>query len=201
MAAPCVYFVATFVVFMFLALSEILAENRQIIVPEDNTRWEESNGVEYEPHSPLIRCEYVPPEYVECEAPKDLSSENINTTKKQDDIGCTKEMYGKQQHGQVPTTSVNCTVLPGIACYGSRTFIKDNVPCIKYNGHYFVTTLLLSVLLGFLGVDRFCLGHVGMAVGKLLTLGGLGVWWILDIVLLCTGNTMPYDGSNWCPNY
>ena len=31
----------------------------------------------------------------------------------------------------------------------------------RYTGHYFVTTLIYSVLLGFLGMDRFCLGHTG----------------------------------------
>lgn len=71
----------------------------------------------------------------------------------------------------------------------------------RYNGHYFVTTLIYSVLLGFLGMDRFCLGHTGTAVGKLLTLGGVGIWWIVDIVLLVNGMLTPDDGSNWVPYY
>ena len=68
---------------------------------------------------------------------------------------------------------------------------------IRYTGHYFLTTLLYSILLGFLGMDRFCLGHTGTAVGKLLTLGGVGIWWIVDIILLVTGNLMPEDGSSF----
>ena len=71
----------------------------------------------------------------------------------------------------------------------------------RYNGHYFLTTLLYSLLLGFLGVDRFCLGWTGTGVGKLLTLGGLGVWWIVDIILLIAGVLKPEDGSNWVPYY
>lgn len=90
-------------------------------------------------------------------------------------------------------------MLPDIECYGSRTFFREGVPCIKYSGHYFTTTLLYSILLGFLGVDRFCLGHTGTAVGKLLTLGGIGVWWVVDVILLVTNSLQPEDGSNWNP--
>ncbi|XP_038046343.1 TM2 domain-containing protein 2-like [Patiria miniata] len=201
MSDSWVNFLATFVAFLTYLLfcfTEILADSRQIIVPEETKCWDESCGVTYDPRTPLIRCEFVPSEYVECATPIDLTATNGNTTL-EPHFGCTQ--YGKQRYGEVETTSVHCTVLPGIECYGNRTFVKDNVPCIKYSGHYFVTTLLFSVLLGFFGIDRFCLGYVGMGVGKVLTLGGFGVWWIVDIVLLCTGNLMPSDGSNWCPNY
>ena len=50
---------------------------------------------------------------------------------------------------------------------------------------------------GILGVDRFCLGWTGIGVGKMLTIGGLGIWWIIDIILLITGNLVPNDRSNW----
>ena len=38
----------------------------------------------------------------------------------------------------------------------------------------------ISWWLGFLGADRFYKGEVKMGVFKLLTLGGLGIWWLVD---------------------
>ena len=111
------------------------------------------------------------------------------------------QRYGGKRYEDVQLTKVICSVLEGIECFGDRSFLKDGFPCIKYSGHYFLTTLIYSVLLGFLGMDRFCLGKTGTAVGKLLTLGGLGVWWIVDVVLLVNGILLPDDGSNWVPYY
>lgn len=42
------------------------------------------------------------------------------------------------------------------------------------------TALVLSILCGTLGVDRFYIGDTGLGIGKLLTFGGLGVWAIID---------------------
>jgi len=57
------------------------------------------------------------------------------------------------------------------------------------------TALILSVLLGGLGIDRFYLGYMGMGVLKLLTGGVFGVLWIVDIVNIACGNLKPADGS------
>jgi TM2 domain-containing membrane protein YozV len=42
------------------------------------------------------------------------------------------------------------------------------------------TTLIVSILGGTLGIDRFIIGDTGLGVGKLLTCGGLGIWAIID---------------------
>jgi TM2 domain-containing membrane protein YozV len=46
------------------------------------------------------------------------------------------------------------------------------------------TSLIISILAGNLGVDRFMIGDTGMGVGKLLTCGGLGIWAIVDWFLI-----------------
>jgi len=60
----------------------------------------------------------------------------------------------------------------------------------------FVVALLLSILLGSLGVDRFYLGYIGLGVLKLVTCGGFGIWGIIDIILIATGKLKDVDGND-----
>lgn len=46
------------------------------------------------------------------------------------------------------------------------------------------TSLIVSILAGQLGIDRFMIGDTGMGVGKLLTCGGFGIWAIVDWFLI-----------------
>jgi len=53
----------------------------------------------------------------------------------------------------------------------------------------YVVTLVLSLFLGMWGADRFYLGKTRSAMAKLLTLGGLGYWWLIDLIMtLCGGS-------------
>ncbi len=44
--------------------------------------------------------------------------------------------------------------------------------------------LIVSILAGGLGIDRFIIGDTGLGIGKLLTCGGLGIWAIIDLFLI-----------------
>jgi PBP1b-binding outer membrane lipoprotein LpoB len=58
----------------------------------------------------------------------------------------------------------------------------------------FLVTWLLSLLLGVLGVDRFYLGKVGTGILKLITFGGLGIWALIDLILLLANKTRDKQG-------
>ena len=64
-------------------------------------------------------------------------------------------------------------------------------------GKSFLVTVLLSVLVGTFGVDRFYLGYVGLGVLKLITLGGFGIWWLIDLIMIATRSLGPADGSDY----
>jgi hypothetical protein len=60
-------------------------------------------------------------------------------------------------------------------------------PVVPPSDRSFIATWMFAWLLGFLGVDRFYLGKVGTGILKLLTVGGLGIWWLIDLILTLAG--------------
>ena len=58
-----------------------------------------------------------------------------------------------------------------------------------------LVALLLCFFVGFLGVHRFYVGKIGTGVLMLITLGGLGVWFLVDLILVVTGQFTNKDGQ------
>ncbi|KAI2808533.1 TM2 domain-containing protein 3 [Blomia tropicalis] len=87
-----------------------------------------------------------------------------------------------------------CTVPDDIICMGKRKFFKY-VRCEFTSGYKWSTALLLSITLGGFGIDRFYLGNWQEGVGKLFSFGGLGIWTLIDVILIATGYLKPSDGS------
>lgn len=68
-------------------------------------------------------------------------------------------------------------------------FPASQVPGL-FSDKDWLTALLLSLFLGSLGVDQFYIGNTGLGIGKLLTLGGCGIWTLIDVIRFAT-NSVP----------
>ncbi|AQT70315.1 TM2 domain-containing protein [Anaerohalosphaera lusitana] len=58
-----------------------------------------------------------------------------------------------------------------------------------------VVCLLLLLLVGFLGAHRFYVGKIGTAILFILTGGGLGIWALIDLIMIITGKFTDAQGN------
>uniref|UniRef100_A0A8R1DI92 TM2 domain-containing protein n=1 Tax=Caenorhabditis japonica TaxID=281687 RepID=A0A8R1DI92_CAEJA len=94
---------------------------------------------------------------------------------------------------------VMCETADYLNCIGKDQFgffnktISDGC---HYNAHAnFSTAVLLSIFLGFFGIDRIYLGYYAIGLIKMFSLGGLFVFWLIDIVLITLQLFGPADGT------
>jgi len=66
---------------------------------------------------------------------------------------------------------------------------------VEKEGKDWLVCLILSIFVGQFGIDRFYLGKIGTGVLKLITFGGFGIWWLIDMILIVTGNMKDADGK------
>ncbi|XP_072258395.1 TM2 domain-containing protein 3 [Pyxicephalus adspersus] len=124
-----------------------------------------------------MTCQYcwqLPPSDYEC------SKSNSSICKT---VACPRQRY-----------NATCTVKDHVHCLGRRVFPKM-LYCNWTGGYKWSTALALSITLGGFGADRFYLGQWREGLGKLFSFGGLGIWTLIDVFLICVGYVGPADGS------
>ena len=97
--------------------------------------------------------------------------------------------------GQRPLTgSQRCWSCGAETLPAAEICVKCGVKLSRAGEKDFLVALILSILVGTLGVDRFYLGYIGLGILKLITFGGCGIWWIIDIVLIATDKLPDAEG-------
>ena len=74
----------------------------------------------------------------------------------------------------------------------------DSAPQVGDKG--FVPAILLCFFLGALGLHRFYVGKIGTGILMILTLGGLGIWVIIDFVMIVVGKFTDKEGRTLVRN-
>jgi hypothetical protein len=76
---------------------------------------------------------------------------------------------------------------------GGNWFPVGEVPGV-FSDKDWLTAVILSFVVGTLGIDRFYLGYTGLGVLKLITLGGCGIWALVDLILIAMGSVPDSNG-------
>ncbi|ORZ26384.1 TM2 domain-domain-containing protein [Lobosporangium transversale] len=82
---------------------------------------------------------------------------------------------------------------------GDGNFLGKKGDDVCQSDRSYPIAILLSIFFGYIGVDRFYLGYIITALLKLITAGGLGIWYIIDIVLIIVGGLPDHNGCTLIP--
>jgi TM2 domain/GYF domain 2 len=87
---------------------------------------------------------------------------------------------------QARTGMIKSTTLVKRADGSGNWFQAAEIPGV-FSDKDWLTAVLLSLFVGILGIDRFYLGYTGLGILKLITCGGLGIWALIDLILIAMG--------------
>ncbi|MFE3458918.1 TM2 domain-containing protein [Nocardiopsis aegyptia] len=72
--------------------------------------------------------------------------------------------------------------------------MQQQYPSEALSSRNWLTTVLLAFFLGFVGAHRFYAGKTGTAILMIVTCGGVGVWTLIDFIMILIGNFKDAEG-------
>jgi len=73
--------------------------------------------------------------------------------------------------------------------------IQSNLSAVLGSEKRILPAFLLCAMFGMFGAHRFYVGKIGTGILQLVTLGGLGIWWLVDIIMIIVGAFTDKDGE------
>ena len=128
-----------------------------------------------------------------------MEAPTVNTTVVSNNILAKNEVATVKNANQTSTQAVkSSTVVSKKAAVNAIS--NTNTKAVKKNadpgeGKSQLIALILCIFVGVLGIHRFYLGYTKEGVIQLLTAGGCGIWSLIDLVRIITGDLKPKDGD------
>ena len=128
-----------------------------------------------------------------------MEASTVNTTVVSNNILAKNEVATVKNANQTSTQAVKSSTV--VSKKGAVNAISNtNTKAVKKNadpgeGKSQLIALILCIFVGVLGIHRFYLGYTKEGVIQLLTAGGCGIWSLIDLVRIITGDLKPKDGD------
>ena len=104
-----------------------------------------------------------------------------------------EELY--QFATEVKGKKLNFAEKMALKAYNKKANNSDEAKQFAGGGKSQLAALLLVIFVGGIGIHRFYLGYTAIGIIQLLTLGGLGIWTLIDLIRIITGDLTPKNGD------
>lgn len=129
------------------------------------------------------------------EASEEARGINVNV---ENESGANEEMQSRQQNiSSYPSVVTEKTSIvhkgeAGVAVTHRRHSPPEGDQTTNKSQ---LVALLLCFFFGVFGIHRFYLGYIGIGLIQLFTAGGCGIWALIDLILIITGDLKPKNGD------